>query len=160
LNAASVKDACATEIGTWFGCGYFPKGPGTVGSLAALVIAMALHLWAGSGRATFAALSIALLIPGVWAAGAVAKRLKVIDPGIVVVDEVVGQWVTLLGALTFNWKSWLGCFLLFRFFDIWKPPPARQLEHLPGGWGIMADDVMAGLYGALVIFVVGRLHLY
>jgi len=159
LNA-SLKDACATEIATWFGCGYFPKGPGTVGSLAGLAIAMALHLWAGSGRATFAAISAALLIPGVWAAGAVAKRLEITDPGVVVVDEVVGQWVTLVGAVAFNWKSWLGCFLLFRLFDIWKPPPVRQLERLPGGWGIMADDVMAGLYGALVIFVVGRLHLY
>ena len=160
MNRSGAKDAIATEIATWFGCGFFPKGPGTVGALAGLAIAMALHLWAGSGRATFAGLSAALLLPGVWAAGAVAKRIQINDPGIVVVDEVVGQWVTLLGATSFNWRSWLGCFLLFRLFDIWKPPPVRQFERLPGGWGIMADDVMAGLYGALVIFVVGQLHLY
>jgi phosphatidylglycerophosphatase A len=158
--SASVKDAIAAEIATWFGCGYFPKGPGTVGSLAALAIAMALNLWRHSGRMTFALLAAVLLFPGVWAAGAVARRLQITDPGIVVVDEVVGQWVALLGATAFNWKSWLGCFLLFRLFDIWKPPPVRQLERLHGGWGIMADDVMAGIYAALVIFVVGRLHLY
>lgn len=149
-----------TAIATWFGCGYFPKAPGTVGSLAALAIAIALHLSTGSGRGTFAILAGALLIPGVWAAGAVANRLQVTDPGIVVVDEVVGQWVTLAGVTSFNWRSWLGCFLLFRLFDIWKPPPVRQLEALRGGYGIMADDVMAGLYGALVIFVVGQFHFY
>jgi len=160
LTTTSVKNLVATEIATWFGCGYFPKGPGTIGSLAALGIAMALNLWAGSGRWTFAALGALVLIPGVWAAGAVANDLQTTDPGVVVVDEVAGQWVTLIGATTLNWKSWLGCFLLFRLFDIWKPPPVRQLERLPGGWGIMADDVMAGLYGALVIFVVGRMHFY
>jgi phosphatidylglycerophosphatase A len=160
LPALTGKNACATVIATWFGCGYFPKAPGTAGSLAALAIAIALHLIAGSGRGALAILAAVLVLPGVWAAGVVAKRLGVIDPGIVVVDEVVGQWVTILGVTAFNWKSWLGCFLLFRLFDIWKPPPVRQLESLPGGWGIMADDVMAGFYGALVIFVVGRFHFY
>ena len=57
-------------------------------------------------------------------------------------------------------RRWLAAFVLFRLFDIWKPPPARQLERLPGGWGIVADDVMAGLYGALAIFVLDRLHLF
>ncbi len=82
------------------------------------------------------------------------------DPGLVVVDEVIGQWITIAGAITLNWKSWLGAFLLFRLFDIWKPPPVRQLERLPGGAGIVADDVMAGIYGAIVIFIAGNLHLY
>ncbi len=78
----------------------------------------------------------------------------------VVVDEVMGQWLTLAGATTLNWKSWLAAFALFRIFDIWKPPPARQLEALPGGIGIVADDLMAGLYGALAIFLLDRFQLF
>lgn len=150
----------AFAIGTWFGCGYAPIGPGTAGSLAAIGIAVLLNWRAQAGRGTFAILAAALLLPGIWAAGAVAARMKTEDPGIVVVDEVIGQWVTLLGATALNWKSWLAAFVLFRLFDIWKPFPVRQLEALPGGIGIVADDVMAGLYGALVIFVIGQFHLY
>ena len=71
------------------------------------------------------------------------------DPGHVVVDEVVGQWITLAGATAFELEDRGSGLPLFRLFDIWKPPPARQLEALPGGVGIMADDVMAGVYGAL-----------
>ena len=82
------------------------------------------------------------------------------DPGIVVVDEVLGQWITLAGAASLNWKSWLAAFCLFRLFDIWKPPPVRQLEALPSGAGIVADDVMVGIYGALVLFVMGCFNLY
>jgi len=78
----------------------------------------------------------------------------------VVIDEVLGQWLTLAGAAALNWKSWLAAFLLFRLFDIWKPFPVRQLEALPGGWGIVADDLMAGLYGALVLFAAGCFNLY
>ena len=85
-----------------------------------------------------------------------------------VVDEVVGQWITLAGAVTLmswngsalNWKIWLWALALFRLFDVWKPPPVRQLERLPGGLGIVADDAMAGVYAALFLFVAGRLHLY
>ena len=90
----------------------------------------------------------------------VAKETNRTDPQIVVVDEVIGQWITLAGAATFNWKTWLAGFALFRLLDMWKPAPARQLEGLPGGWGIVADDVMAGLYGALAIFVLDRLHVF
>jgi len=82
------------------------------------------------------------------------------DPGLVVIDEVVGQWITLAGAATLNWKSWLAAFLLFRAFDIFKPPPVRQLEALPGGTGIVMDDCMAGVYGALVLFAAGWFNLY
>jgi phosphatidylglycerophosphatase A len=147
-------------IATWFGCGFSPVAPGTAGSLAALLIAIALHVYAGSGRAIFLVLAAILLIPGIWAAGVVAQLENKKDPQIVVVDEVIGQWITLAGASTFNWQTWLAAFLLFRLFDIWKPPPVRQLEHLPGGFGIVADDVMAGLYGALAIFLLDRFHLF
>jgi phosphatidylglycerophosphatase A len=150
----------ATLIATWFGCGYVPFGPGTAGSLAALAIAIALHHFDGSGGGTFLLLTGVLLVPGVWAASVVAQRIGQKDPHIVVVDEVLGQWLTLAGATTLNWKSWLAAFALFRLFDIWKPPPARQLEALPGGIGIVADDLMAGLYGALAIFLLDRFQLF
>ena len=77
-----------------------------------------------------------------------------------VVDEVIGQWTALAGAATLNWKSWLAAFLLFRLFDIWKPFPIRKLESLPGGTGIVMDDVMACIYAALVLFTAGWFNLY
>jgi hypothetical protein len=82
------------------------------------------------------------------------------DPQFVVVDEVVGQWLALAGARALNWKAWLAAFVLFRLFDIWKPFPVRQLESLPGGVGIVADDLMAGVYAALVLFLAGWFNLY
>ena len=101
-----------------------------------------------------------LAIPGTWAADVTAREIGRKDPGLVVVDEVVGQWITLAGAMTLNWKAWLAAFIPFRLFDIWKPPPVRQLERLPGGIGIVADDAMAGIYGAVVLFAMGWVHLY
>jgi phosphatidylglycerophosphatase A len=108
----------------------------------------------------FLALAAAVSPVGIWAADRTAKRLGKEDPSIVVIDEVIGQWITLAGATTLNWKSWLAAFALFRLFDIWKPAPVRQCERLPGGYGIVADDVMAGIYGALVLFAAGCFNLY
>ena len=82
------------------------------------------------------------------------------DPSRVVIDEVAGQWLTLAGAASYNWKSWLAAFFLFRLFDIWKPFPARQTEAFPGGFGIVADDVVAGIYAAVVLAVAGWFNLY
>jgi phosphatidylglycerophosphatase A len=163
-SAAPRRSPGAFLIATWFGCGYAPKAPGTAGSLAALIIAIALHYFlrygGGVERATLLLLTAILLAPGIWSASVVAKETNKTDPQIVVVDEVIGQWITLAGATAFNWKTYLAAFVLFRLFDIWKPAPARQLESLPLGWGIVADDVMAGIYGALAIFVLDRLHLF
>ncbi len=147
-------------IATWFGCGYAPKGPGTAGSVAALAIAWLLHTYAGVSSVGLGCLGLLLAIPGTWAADVVARSSGLEDPQIVVVDEVVGQWLTLAGATALNWKSWLLALALFRLFDIWKPPPVRQLERLPGGLGIVADDAMAGVYGALVLFAAGWFNLY
>jgi len=77
------------------------------------------------------------------------------DPQIVVIDEVVGQWITLAGAPRINWRSLLIAFALFRLFDIFKPPPVRNLERLPGGTGIVLDDAAAGVYAALALFAAG-----
>jgi phosphatidylglycerophosphatase A len=150
----------AIAIATWFGCGFFPVAPGTVGSLAALAIAYPLAVAAHWRPFYFAFLALAALPVGIWSAGVTARERQIKDPGIVVVDEVLGQWITLAGASSLNWKSWLAAFFLFRLFDIWKPPPVRQLEALPSGVGIVADDVMAGVYGALVLFLMGCFNLY
>jgi phosphatidylglycerophosphatase A len=145
----------ARVIGTWFFLGYVPKAPGTAGSLGAIAIAWLLHTYAGVPPAGFAVYALLLLGPASFAAGRVAQDTGLKDPQIVVVDEVVGQWITLGGATTLTWKSWIAAFLLFRAFDIWKPPPVRQLERIPGGAGIVLDDAMAGIYAALVLYAAG-----
>lgn len=152
--------ALARLLATWFYCGYAPKGPGTAGSLAALVLAWILNRYAGAGPLTFAILAVLLLGPAIWAAGVTARQSGLKDPQIVVIDEVVGQWLALAGAARLNWKAWLAAFALFRMFDILKPPPVRQLERVPGGAGIVLDDVMAGVYAALVMFAAGWFNLY
>jgi phosphatidylglycerophosphatase A len=153
-------EAVARILATWFYCGYAPVAPGTVGSAVAIVIAWLLHHYAGLPGTAFGYLAALLAGPGIWAADVTAREVGSKDPGLVVVDEVVGQWITLAGATQLNWKSWLAAFFLFRILDIWKPAPVRQLERLPGGLGIVADDAMAGVYGALVLFAAGWFNLY
>ena len=155
-----MKSKVAVAIATWFGCGYWPVGPGTAGSLAALVNAYFLATKFAWQPWYFGALAAAVTPLGIWAAGVTARESKSKDPSIVVVDEVLGQWITLVGASALNWKSWLAALFLFRLFDIWKPPPVRRLEALPSGTGIVADDLMAGVYGALVLFLMGCFNLY
>jgi phosphatidylglycerophosphatase A len=107
----------------------------------------------GSGEV---AITVMIAVMGIIVAGRAARYAQIEDPQWVVIDEVSGQLVTyylFFWILPLNWKSWLLGFILFRAFDIWKPFPARQLEHLSGGWGIMADDWMAGIYAALVLRV-------
>ena len=147
--------AFARLLGTFFYLGYVPKGPGTAGSLGALAVAWALHAYLGISGVCLAFFGVVLIAPAIWAAGRMAKDTGSNAPQVVVIDEVVGQWLTLAGASTLAWKTWLGAFLLFRAFDIWKPPPVRQLERSPGGAGIVLDDAMAGIYAALVLYFAG-----
>jgi phosphatidylglycerophosphatase A len=149
----------ADLISTWFGCGRSPFAPGTAGSLAALVIAIVLHEYAGFVWWHFLLMAALLFYPAVETATVSARAAGLKDPGFVVVDEVIGQWIALAGARHYNWASYLAAFALFRTFDIWKPPPVRQLEKLPGGLGINADDVMAGIYAALVLLAAGWFNL-
>jgi phosphatidylglycerophosphatase A len=142
----------ARVLATWFGCGYFPKGPGTAGSLGALLVAWPLRHqppW------LLALLALVLLAPAIWAASSTALQVGRKDPQIVVIDEVIGQWIALAGAAIYSPAAWITAFLLFRTFDIWKPWPVRQLEKLPSGTGIVMDDVMAGIYAALVLYLAG-----
>ena len=154
-----MRNKPAWLFATWFGCGLSPFAPGTVGSLAAVLIAWPLSRF-GFSRLHFLVLAFALLYPAILAAGTVAVDSGRKDPQVVVIDEVLGQWLTLAGALRFDFLTFALAFGLFRMFDIWKPPPVRQLEALPGGVGIVADDVMAGLYGALAIFVLDRFRIF
>jgi phosphatidylglycerophosphatase A len=116
--------------------------------------------YAGWSQLEFAVLAIVWAMVGIWAGGHAVQAFGKNDPAQVVVDEVAGSWIALAGATLLNGYALVGAFLLFRLFDIWKPFPIRRLELLPGGMGIMADDLMAGLYAALVLFLAGCLNLY
>ncbi len=129
--------------------GFFPFAPGTVGSAVGVLLWWAARL-AGASLLVEMAIVAALLVVGAVAATAAEGALGTTDPGPVVIDEVMGMCVTLIAApLTWN-VAVLG-FLLFRLFDIVKPPPARQLEKVHGGWGIMLDDLAAGVYAWLAL---------
>ena len=147
-------------IATWFGCGLAPVAPGTFGSLGALSVAVPLHYFAGWYGPNFGWLAVGAFLPAVWVSHRYAEHAGMDDPQQIVVDEVVGQWIALAGVTVFSWKSWLAALLLFRIFDVLKPPPIRALEKLPGGSGIVADDLMAGFYAALVLFGAGWFNLY
>lgn len=159
-----AKTSPVTNVGRWialwFGCGRSPVAPGTAGSLAALGIAFALVRFGGFQAWYFALLAVPFAALGVWAADCEEKCCGKTDPGSCVVDEVVGQWIALAGATSLTWPAWLMAFALFRLFDIWKPFPIDQLQSLRGGWGIMADDVLAGIYAALVLYAAGCFNLY
>jgi len=145
-------------IATWFGCGRWPWGPGTAGSIGAL-IAAAGFVWLGLPQPWHLAVVAALVTPiGIWASTAMARAHGKEDPQFVVVDEVLGQWLTLAAAPSFGWPWVLGAFVLFRLFDITKPWPVRKFESLPEGTGIVADDLAAGIYGALVLLGVRWLN--
>ena len=96
-------------------------------------------------------MAFAAFIAGVWAAGAMGKMTDSDDPSEVVSDEVAGMWLALIG-IPVTWPGLLAAFLLFRLFDVWKPGPINRLQNLPGGWGVMMDDVAAGaVAGGLVV---------
>ncbi|MBV9622363.1 MAG: phosphatidylglycerophosphatase A [Acidobacteria bacterium] len=140
----------ASLIATFFGIGRLRPGPGTWASLAAILIWVAITrsmpIFLVKGLLAFlAVLAVAIGIP---AATRVARASGLKDPQYVVIDEVAGQWIALLLAPP-SWKTLLAGFILFRGFDILKPPPVQQLERLPEGAGIVADDVAAGLYAML-----------
>jgi phosphatidylglycerophosphatase A len=148
----------AVRLATLGPVGAFPYAPGTVGAAVGVgVVALvhALPLGPTGARAALATLAIGIFAAGVWSAGRAEVAMGVVDPGSVVIDEAVGQIIAFLSQTTVGWKSLLGGFLLFRFFDILKPFPARRFEHLPGGWGIMTDDVVAGIYSAVALFFMG-----
>lgn len=153
-------DYLALSIATC-GVGYLPLMPGTFGSLLAVGIFLLL-VRALAGNALVAvvlALIVAVTFAGIWAGSRVEQLFGRKDPGKVVVDEVAGQLIALF-PLTFfaQWSTGIVIvsFILFRFFDIVKPYPANRLQELDGGIGIMFDDLVAGVYGAVVVSIISR----
>lgn len=124
--------------------GLVPFAPGTAGS----VVGLALLMLVRTARNEWIELLVlvVVVVVGIWSANVAERHYRREDPGEIVVDEVAGMMLTLLW-LPSGWVSFLIGFLAFRFFDIVKPFPARLAERLPGGWGVMADDLVAGVYG-------------
>lgn len=141
----------AALISTWFGAGLLPIGPGTWGSAAALPFGFVIMAWGGPW-----ALGVAIVLvtaAGWWAAGEFVKALNAQDPPEVVVDEVVSQWLVLM-ITPMTWWGYLAAFLVFRFFDTFKPWPASWVDqNIDGAGGVMLDDFIAGAYAFLVVAV-------
>jgi phosphatidylglycerophosphatase A len=150
----------ATLIATFFGIGHMRPGPGSWASAATVLLWAALaHALTPALRTPAAiALAMGIMLIGIPAATRVARAAASKDPQFVVIDEVTGQIVALI-AVPLAWKTFLAGFILFRIFDIVKPPPVRQLEKLPEGTGIVLDDIAAGLYALLVMQLLLRFGL-
>jgi len=136
----------AVFIATAAYCGYFPFAPGTVGSAAGLVVY--LFVWWTHSPLVEIGLIVALFALGVWAGTRAEQYFGGIDPGPVVIDEVVGMLIT-LAFIPVGLSGAITGFLLFRVFDVFKPYPAGRFEQLHGGLGVMADDAMAAVYANL-----------
>ena len=150
----------ATLVATAFGTGRLDPGPGTWGSAATVLLwsAIAYSLPTSLRTPVLVAAAVLVTLIGIPAATQVARASAAKDPQFVVIDEVAGQLIALI-AVPLAWKTFLAGFILFRAFDILKPPPVRQLEKLSEGTGIVLDDVAAGFYALLVMQVLLRLGL-
>ena len=159
-GASRPRSSWPTLVATFFGIGRLHPGPGTWASGATVVLwaALAYALPASLRTPTVVALAVLVTLIGIPAATSVARSSGVKDPQFVVIDEVAGQLVALI-AVPCAWKTFLLGFILFRAFDIVKPPPVRQLEKLPEGTGIVLDDVAAGLYACGVLHLLMHFRL-
>jgi len=134
--------------------------PGTAGSVVGLALVVALRqtsLGSAELAVWLAVLAAVVFAVGVWSAGKAEKAFGRIDPGQVVIDEVMGQIITFIATPRISKVGLIAGFILFRIFDIIKPFPARRCERFPGGWGIMLDDGVAGLYSLVAMMILGRM---
>jgi phosphatidylglycerophosphatase A len=156
----SLSDRAAFIIATGFGAGFVPIAPGTIGALEGAAIFLtvrALELGAVTSVFSLIILNIALFLLGVWASSRTCRVIGVSDPSQIVVDEISGQMISLTPLALLPSLSFVGLligFALFRVFDIFKPYPIRRLEQLHGGLGVMADDALAGVYAAVLLWCV------
>ena len=152
----------AWALATFFGIGFLKPGSGTWASvpIALVWIFLEHHHGGPNFNLYWAVFCVVVTLIGIPASTIVARESGVEDPGHVVIDEVAGQAIALAFAPVFGWKYALAGFILFRAFDIIKPPPVRQLERLREGWGIMMDEVAAGLFALVLLQIGARLHLF
>ena len=136
----------ALAVATCLGLGYVPFAPGTFGSAAGLLLWTVLPPSAAAHGASI----VLIFAAGVWSAGIAEQHFRGTDPGPVVIDEVMGMLVTLF-MVPVGWPGAAAGFVLFRVFDVIKPPPANRLEQLRGGMGVMSDDFMAAVYANLAL---------
>jgi phosphatidylglycerophosphatase A len=141
-------DVVAHVLAVWFGCGHVPIAPGTVGTLGAIPLYLLVR---PAGPVAVAIVGVLVTVIGIWASDRVARRLKKKDPQIICIDEVAGVFITWVAAPRTTTGLVVGV-VLFRIFDQFKPWPARLAERrLPGGAGIVLDDVFAGFWGIAVL---------
>lgn len=146
-----MQNKTATLLATWFGAGLFPKAPGTMGSLAALPFAWVIMEY--SGRAGLLAATILVFFIGLWATKIYLAETGKTDPGEVVIDEVVGQWlVCLLISNNYDMGQYILALLAFRVFDVMKPWPVSVVDQRHDAMGVMGDDVVAGIMGAVTLW--------
>jgi len=150
----NVSQFLTRFIATGFGVGYLPLAPGTWGSLAAVVLLILIYQVSAPYQLVVHIAVTILLFPLAWfSADRAARDLGDHDPEVVVIDEIFGLCLCLIWVPVVSYY-WIIGFALFRFFDIVKPFPAKQSERLPGGLGIVMDDLVAGLYAGLVLWLI------
>ena len=149
IGYAVLMRSLGVMLATGLGVGFVPVAPGTFGSLLGLGLWMLLP---ASVPIQIVAVVLVFAV-GAWSGGVTERHLERTDPGPVVIDEVLGMWITLL-AVPMGWLAALAGFVLFRLFDVIKPYPANRLERLHGGVGVMADDAMAGVYANIALRLV------
>ena len=154
MPSAAPKSRFSWLIATFFGIGHLQPGSGTWAAAVTVLLWWVACRWLPASSLLLAAVALSVFITliGIPASTVVARESGIKDPGFVVIDEVAGQMIALIG-VPLDWKYLLAGFILFRSFDIVKPFPLRRLESLPGGVGIMLDDVGAGLYALVLLRV-------
>ena len=159
--SAAKKTLWAWATGSFLGIGLMGKGGGTVASAATVALWWLAATHHDSTTLLYSTVigAIVATLLGIYVADVIARELGKKDPSEVVIDEVAGQLIALVG-VPVHWKYALASLILFRAFDIVKPPPVRNLEALPGGMGIMMDDVAAGLYALAIVHGLIWLHMF
>jgi phosphatidylglycerophosphatase A len=160
-------DRLGYAIATGLGAGHAPVAPGTFGAaegvvlffIITAVVNQQLLLPPRWSLAVFVAINLALYALGVWASNRAIKATDLKDPSVAVIDEVSGQLIAMTPLIVQPSLAGIAVsFVLFRAFDIFKPYPIRKLERLPGGFGVMSDDALAGIYAAVLTWLALRLH--
>ncbi len=154
FRSSPLRRRVACLIATGFGAGYMPRLPGTVGSGIGLLLFLPLRHTPALFYGLFV---VALFVLGLWAAGEHELVLNQRDPACIVIDEIHAMlWLlpVLPSRLDTRWVGWGAAFCLFRLFDVMKPPPIRRMERLPGGWGIMLDDLVAAGYAWAILWAI------